>query len=106
MADLLPQNVIDPVRNNGSISYLDYAKNALKWAAAPLLGGPDVALGALASGVGAGISKAGEGAKAVGESIKKTTTSVSSGLKWGIAALVVLVVLFVAAPYVGLLRRN
>lgn len=106
--DLLTPGIVEAGRDNGTqLSFYEKLKGASKTALGALLNGPAVTTtSVLGSGVAAGVAKAGEGVKAAGQGVKASLTSASSGIKWGIAILVVLVVLFVAAPYVGLLRRN
>lgn len=108
MADILTPPIVDGGRVNGTaLSVFDTAKKAAKSALSIFLNGPEVTTTAvLGAGVAAGVEKVGSGIKSAGEGVKASLTSASSGIKWGVAALVVLVVLFVAAPYVGLLRKN
>ena len=48
----------------------------------------------------------GSGVAAAGQGILKVATSAATGVEYAVFAVVLLVILFIAAPYVGLLRRN
>jgi hypothetical protein len=100
--DVLPyaSGLVDSARDNGSAGTVwGSVKSALTWAAAPILT-PVSVTNNIGAGLATGAAKAGEGVKAVGTSIGNAVNSVTGGIKWAVAILILLVVGFYLLPII------
>lgn len=82
--------------------WFDFLKESIKAPVQAVIG-----TGSATEAVGKASLAIGEGAQKAGAGIQAAATSASSGIKWGIAILIVGAVLFILAPYINLIpRRN